>query len=184
MADKDKKPTDPVDPTTTVSPQPSIDPVYQAGRTVGGSDPSPARGYANVTTDLRSVIGGSQDANTARRGFLGYPKTLYHPTIGARTVEDPNGEAELPGPQHNWWPTPGEADMHRTDLEAQEVIHHARNWKNEVSTAMLEGAGDDLPVDKPEIGKGGVEEWPETNKPVRYSVQAEEVLKRGGVEPH
>jgi hypothetical protein len=36
----DKKP-DPVDATTSVSPQPSIDPVYQAGKTVGATDKSP-----------------------------------------------------------------------------------------------------------------------------------------------
>jgi hypothetical protein len=184
MADnKDKKP-DQVDPARSATPQPSIDPVYQAGRTVGGTDPSPARSYGNVTSDLRASIGGSQDANTARRGFLGYPRTLYHPTIGARTVKDPNAEAELPGPAHNWWPTPGEADMHRTDLEAQECIHQARRWKNDVNQAMIEGG--DLPIDRPELDKDGAIKNPnaETGLPVRLSVQAEEVLKRGGIEPH
>jgi hypothetical protein len=168
------------DPKTSVSPQPSIDPKYQASKTVGGADPSPTQPrYGAAPTDLRSVIGGGQDANTARRGFLGYPKTLYHPTIGAWTVNDPNAEAELPGPSHNWWPTPGEADMHRTDVEAQENINHARNWKNEVTTAMINS--EELPIDRPELAEDGNLE---TGKPVRLSVQAEEVLKRGGVEPH
>lgn len=184
MADskKDDKPAT-VDPTTTTSPQPSIDPVYQAGKTVGGSDPSPVRAYGTTrTTDLRGVIGGSQDANTARRGFIGYPKTLYHPTLGARTIEDPNGEAELPGPQHNWWPTPGEADMHRTDLEAQEAIHQARRWKNDVNVAMIND--EPVPVDTPDLDKDGTPINTETNLPVRLSVQAEENLKTGGIEPH
>jgi hypothetical protein len=182
----DKKPDDkPVvaNPQTSVSPQPSIDPVYQAGKTVGGSDASPSRAYGvRRATDLRASIGGSQDANTARRGFLGYPKTLYHPTLGARTVDDPNGEAELPGPQHNWWPTPGEADMHRTDLEGQEAIHQARRWKNDVNVAMIEGS--EPPIDRPELDKDGAVINAETGLPVRLSVQAEENLKTGGVEPH
>lgn len=178
---KDDKP-DTVNPTASASPQPSIDPVYQAGKTVGGSDPSPSRAYAvGRPTDLRSVIGGSQDANRARRGTA-YPKTLYHPTIGARTVEDSNAEGELPGPAHNWWPTPEEADMHRTDLEGQEAIHQARRWKNDVNVAMING--EPIPVDMPDRAKDGTPINTETGLPVRLSVQAEENLKVGGIEPH
>jgi hypothetical protein len=85
----DKKP-DPVDATTTVSPQPSIDPVYQAGKT---------------------------------------------------------------------------------------------SWKNEVNLAMIDG--EPLPIDSSTVNeRTGEVTVEDTNKPVRYSVQAEEVLKRGGVEPH
>jgi hypothetical protein len=162
----DKKP-DPVDATTTVSPQPSIDPVYQAGKTVGATDKSPRPPRAAAPSNLRSVLPrGSRPRN------VDYPGTLYHPVLGARYVNDSNEANELPGPAHNWWPTAEEADMHRTDLEAQEVIHHARSWKNEVNLASTVNE---------KTGEVTVED---TNKPVRYSVQAEEVLKRGGVEPH
>jgi hypothetical protein len=173
----DKKP-DPVDATTSVSPQPSIDPVYQAGKTVGATDKSPRPPRAAAPSNLRSVLPrGSRPRN------VDYPGTLYHPVLGARYVNDSNEANELPGPAHNWWPTAEEADMHRTDLEAQEVIHHARSWKNEVNLAMIDG--EPLPIDSSTVNeKTGEVTVDDTNKPVRYSVQAEEVLKRGGVEPH
>jgi hypothetical protein len=154
----------------SVSPQPSRDPVYQPGSTVGGNSPSDVQ-PANVTSDIRPFVGGG-DANAARRGFVGFPKTLYHPVLGGRQVNDPNEEASLPGPAHNWWPTAGEADMHRTDLEAQEVIHHARDWKLRGHEAEIKG--EDIP---PTVIPEGEE------APVRYSVQAEESLN-SGVEPH
>jgi hypothetical protein len=95
-------------------------------------------------------------------------------------VNDSNEANELPGPAHNWWPTAEEADMHRTDLEAQEVIHHARSWKNEVNLAMIDG--EPLPIESSTVNeKTGEVTVEDTNKPVRYSVQAEEVLKRGGL---
>lgn len=163
-------------PNTSVSPQPSIDPVYQAGRTAGATDRSPRPPRAVGAVDLSFP-------RSSRPRNYDYPTTLYHPTLGARYVEDSNQAKELPGPAHNWWPTAGEADMHRTDLEAQEAIHQARRWKNDVNVAMIDG--EDLPIDRPNVNeKTGEVTVEDTNTPVRLSVQAEENLKRGGVEPH
>jgi hypothetical protein len=61
----DKKP-DPVDATTSVSPQPSIDPVYQAGKTVGGTDKSPRPPRTVAPSNLRSVLPRSSSAEKRR----------------------------------------------------------------------------------------------------------------------
>jgi hypothetical protein len=148
---------------STVSPQPSRDPVYQPGETRGGTDPSgqPPR---NVSSDLRSVM--PDDAGT-RTSFVGFPQTKYHPVYGARVVNDPNEAASLPGPAHNWFNTPGEADMHRTDREAQQVIHHNRSVKIGDKLAFVNGEEPPTQVNQ------------DRNAIVRNSVQAQESLDRG-----
>ena len=102
---------------------------------------------------------------------LTFPKTVYHPVFGARTVNNTDEVNELPQPLYNWWPTAGEADMHRTDLEAQEVIHHARRYKLDGHEAELQDG--EVPPIAVEPG----------TQPVRYSVQAEEHLNKLGAEP-
>jgi hypothetical protein len=158
------------DEPKTTSPQPSSDPAYQPGQTVGGNTPSPLQ-PRNVSTDIRASV--PRDANA--RSFVGFPQTKFHPVHGKRVVNDPNEAASLPGPAHNWFDTAGEADMHRTDLEAQEVIHNARRVKLARHQAEIDGK--DAPVvpgpDNPD--EPGI---------VRLSVQAEESLRSGGVEPH
>lgn len=103
-------------------------------------------------------------------GFPGYPKTLYHPVYGARSAADPNEEANFPGLRRNWFDTAAEADAHRTDSEAQQVIHNNRSVK---VTAALNG--DDHDPTHPSVrGEAGV---------VRNSVSATESMKAGFAEP-
>lgn len=151
---------------STVSPQPSRDPADKPDRTDGGNTPS------GIPPAAPAAVASVRTPTTGTSGFVGYPQTKYHPMLGARTVNDPNEAHGLPGPAHNWFDTPGEADMHRTDLEAQEVIHNARRVKLEGHVATVRGEEPPPPPteDNPNV--------------VRLSVQAEENLGRGAVEPH
>ena len=106
----------------------------------------------------------------APTGFAGFPKTKYHPVYGARAINDPNEEAALPQPARNWFDTAEEADAHRTEREAQQVIHN--NARVRVDAAL---AGDDHDPNSPAVrGEAGV---------VRNSVSATESLKSGTPEP-
>lgn len=87
----------------------------------------------------------------------GFPKTKYHPVHGRVMVKDPNEEASL-SPPTDYFDTPEEADMHRTATEAWTT--HAHNLRSKL------GAHD-------EAG----------HQVVRNSVQADESLREGGVEP-
>lgn len=106
--------------------------------------------------------------------FPGYPKTKYHPVYGARTAKDPNDEATVfTPPPHNWFDTAGEADAHRTDREAQMVVHNNRRVKVDAALARQENA--DHETDRAvATGDAGV---------VRNSVAATESVKSGNVEP-
>lgn len=111
---------------------------------------------------------------TAAPSFPGFPKTKYHPVEGARTVNDPNEEAALPGPARNWFDTAGEADMHRTEAEAQQVLHNNARVKADARlSAFANGGAHDL-ADEVVRGEAGV---------VRNSVAATESLKSGFAEP-
>ncbi len=113
---------------------------------------------------------------------LTFPKTLYHPVLGARTINNADEINTLPQPLYNWWPTAGEADLHRTDLEAQEVIHHARQYKLDGHQAELDAAPGEGAETKEGVEKPPIAVEPGT-QPVRYSVQAEEHLNKLGAEP-
>lgn len=108
-------------------------------------------------------------AKPKKQSFAGYPKIKYHPVKGAVTIEDPNEEAAL-SPPHDYFDTAGEADAHRTEREAQQVIHHNTSVK---VAAKLDGKSVDL-NDPMANGTGGV---------VRNSVQATESLNATGAEP-
>ena len=96
----------------------------------------------------------------AGASFAGYPLTKYNPVLGARTAKDPNEAASLFQPEHDWWPTAGEADMHRTDREAGMVVH--QNMRDKIS---------------------GLAEAQDGATPVRLSVQAQESMDAGAAEP-
>jgi hypothetical protein len=100
----------------------------------------------------------ARSGTTAAASFPGYPLTKYNPVLGARTANDPNEAATLFQPEHDWWPTAAEADMHRTDREAGIAIHHNMRTK-----------------------LGHFDEAEQA--PVRNSVQAQESLDTGGAEP-
>ena len=101
--------------------------------------------------------------------FAGYPVTKYHPVFGRKDANDPNDAATFFTPPHNWFDTAGEADMHRTDREAQQVILHNLNTKVADKVALVNG--EDLPS---KADRGGI---------VRNSVQAQESVDAGKVEP-
>lgn len=106
----------------------------------------------------------------AARSFPGFPKAKYHPVYGLRTVNDPNEEAALQ-PPHNWFDTAEEADMHRTDREAQQVVHYNTRVRVDAATS---DAGQAMADDPVVTGQAGV---------VRNSVTATESLKAGNPEP-
>ena len=108
-----------------------------------------------VRTEAAAVLSGN-----TRASFAGFPKTKYHPVLGAKAANDPNEAASLFQPEHDWFDTPGEADMHRTDREAQLVIHHNTRAKLD-----------------------GIAEKQDENAPVRLSVQAQESMDAGNIEP-
>lgn len=109
----------------------------------------------------------------AAASFPGFPKAKFHPVYGQRMVNDPNEEAALL-PRHNWFDSAEEADIHRTDREAQQVVHFNRSTK---VNASLAAAGNDGVSDIPDEevrGEAGI---------VRNSVAATESLKSGFPEP-
>ena len=50
-----------------------------------------------------------------------FPDVVYHPVFGARTMRDAN-EVVVLGP--DWFNTAEEADLHRTQAEAELVTHN------------------------------------------------------------
>jgi hypothetical protein len=58
-----------------------------------------------------------------------YPLTLYHPVLGAVTVENQEDALKTFVPPHDWFHTAAEADAHRTDREAMMVIHNTRRMQ-------------------------------------------------------
>lgn len=108
-----------------------------------------------IRTEAAAVMSGN--TNTS---FAGYPATKYHPVLGAKTAKDPNEAASLFQPEHDWFNTAAEADMHRTEREALLVMHHNQRAKLD-----------------------GIAEYQDGNAPVRNSVQAQESLDQGGAEP-
>jgi hypothetical protein len=105
--------------------------------------------------------------------FPGFPKSKFHPVYGLRTVNDPNEEASL-APAHNWFDTAEEADMHRTDREAQLVLHNNSRVKADASLAAFGNDGTHDVPDDVVRGEAGI---------VRNSVAATESLKSGFAEP-
>lgn len=116
--------------------------------------------------DVHEIATGSREIP---KNLAGFPKTKYHPVLGAITVKDPNEVAALL-PAHDYFDTAEEADMHRTSREADQVIAHNTAIK---VAAKLQGKPVDL-QDPVNVGAGGV---------VRNSVAATESLKSGGAEP-
>lgn len=108
-----------------------------------------------VRTEAAAVLSGNTRASVS-----GFPKTKYHPVLGAKAAKDPNEAASLFQPEHDWFDTAGEADMHRTDREAQLVLHHNTRAKLDGIAAMQD-----------------------KNAPVRLSVQAQESMDAGKIEP-
>jgi hypothetical protein len=108
-----------------------------------------------LRTEAAAVLSGNAAAT-----FAGFPKTKYHPVLGAKSAKDPNESASLFQPEHDWFDTPGEADMHRTHREAELVIHH--NTREKLN---------------------GIAEGQDKAAPVRLSVQAQESMDSGNAEP-
>lgn len=107
-------------------------------------------------TEPVALMSGTTNAS----GFAGYPKTMYNPVLGGRTANDPNEAASLFQPEGQWFNTAAEADMHRTEREAQMVIHQNTRDKLEGMAQAQDGAA-----------------------PVRNSVQAQESINAGNPEP-
>lgn len=84
----------------------------------------------------------------------GFPTVAFHPVYGKRELKDAN---EAVGLDSDWFNTAEEADMHRTEREAQMVVHQNRDLK--VADAI------------------------ETNGVVRNSVAATENVNAGRPEP-
>lgn len=56
----------------------------------------------------------------------GFPSAAFHPVYGRRDIKDAN---EAVGLDKDWFNTAEEADMHRTEREAQMVVHQNRDVK-------------------------------------------------------
>jgi len=72
---------------------------------------------------------------------LRFPITRYHPVLGKRTADTHDDlDRVFVGPEHNWFETPEEADMHRTAAEAAMVLHNSTRMR--VDTIASEGDPD------------------------------------------
>lgn len=72
---------------------------------------------------------------------LRFPMTKYHPVYGARTADKHDDlDKVFVGPEHNWFDTPEEADMHRTAAEAAMVLHNSVRMR--VDAVAAEGDPD------------------------------------------
>ena len=121
-----------------------------------------------------SIEDPSRGPVAAPTSFAGFPQRKYHPVKGAMTANDPNEAASLFQPEHNWFDTAAEADAHRTDAEAQQVVHYNRRVKAD-GHLFLAANPDASPETNPAVtGEAGI---------VRNSVQATESLKSGYGEP-
>jgi hypothetical protein len=67
-----------------------------------------------------------------------YPLTLFHPVFGAVTVDNQEAAQKLFHPARDWFPTAAEADAHRTEREAQMVIHNTRRMQVDDMAAQYE----------------------------------------------
>lgn len=181
MAD-DKKATDKAtqndkraesrDPITPTSIQPKTGPTFATDGSDNQAENGPRIALAPFTAEDPSRSLGQAPGRAPN--YPGYPKTKYHPVYGARTAKDPNDEAvAFTGPPHNWFDTAGEADTHRTDREAQMVVHNNQRVKVDAAFGRAENAEHET---DPAVAAGdaGV---------VRNSVQATESVKAGKVEP-
>lgn len=56
----------------------------------------------------------------------GFPTAAFHPVYGRRDIKDANDAVGL---SSDWFNTAEEADMHRTEREAQMVVHQNRDVK-------------------------------------------------------
>ena len=104
--------------------------------------------------------------------FVGFPKRRYHPVFGSREAKDPNESATIFQPSHDWFDTPEEADMHRTDREAGEAVHY--NQRLKVDARVAQATGKQVPPVRGEGAPQGI---------VRNSVAAQESLNKGNPEP-
>lgn len=69
---------------------------------------------------------------------LRFPITRYHPVLGKRTADKSDDlDKVFVGPEHNWFDTPEEADMHRTAADAAMVLHNSVRMR--VDTLASEG---------------------------------------------
>lgn len=72
---------------------------------------------------------------------LRFPITRYHPVLGKRTADKHDDlDKVFVAPEHNWFETPEEADMHRTAAEAAMVLHNSVRMR--VDTLAAEGDPD------------------------------------------
>lgn len=55
-----------------------------------------------------------------------FPRTVYHPVQGAVVLEDAEHAAKVVTVPTDWFATAAEADAHRTENEAQVVMHNGR----------------------------------------------------------
>jgi hypothetical protein len=164
-----KAPAGPITPTAIQPPRPDVAPVETPAPAVA-DDGKPVIPPAppTVPDPSRAISAGPATS------FPGYPKTVYNPRTGARVVNDPNEEAQLPGPKHNWFATAEEADMHRTDNEAMDVVSHNRRVKVDAALSAAANNGEHDLSREVVTGDAGV---------VRNSVAATESLKAGNAEP-
>ena len=58
--------------------------------------------------------------------FPTFPRTVWHPTQGGVVLTDPEQAAKVCLVPTDWFDTGAEADAHRTENEAQVVIHKGR----------------------------------------------------------
>jgi hypothetical protein len=85
---------------------------------------------------------------------LRFPFVKYHPVLGERTAHKQEDlDKVFVGPEHDWFDTPQEADMHRTAREAAMVLHNSTRMR--VDTIVAQGDPDgDAPslADQADIG--------------------------------
>jgi hypothetical protein len=153
------------DDNNPITDAPKTDTVFSSPAAKTDAPKAAPEGGAQPLTVTGQATGGAAS-------FAGYPMTKYHPVYGAKSVNDPNEGATTFQPAYNWFDSAAEADAHRTDREAQEVIHYNARAKVDTLVAVNNG-GEAIPTTGDNAPEGIV----------RNSVQAQEAIDAGKVEP-
>jgi hypothetical protein len=84
---------------------------------------------------------------------LRFPMTKYHPVLGARTVDKHEDlDKVFVGPDRDWHDTPEEADQHRTQREAEMVMHNSTRMRIEDMIGRADAPEEHDPVEVLDIG--------------------------------
>jgi hypothetical protein len=100
-----------------------------------------------------------------------YPLTLFHPVLGGVTAQDQDTALRVFQPHHDWFLTAAEADAHRTDREAQMVIHNTRRMQvDDMATAYDAVASGDPDANAKLVEAHQKEEGDDSPVPARGTV--------------